>query len=219
MRVHLVGTVHSAKGMASAEALRSIIEQLRPGVIFAEIPPSHADSYRSGAHGNLESIAVARYCAEFPVEVLPVDLAEPNAAFFRDSEEMFGKVERTSAVYRQLVDLHATETRERGFAYLNSTDCIKAWSAIHREVLGALEWMGQTDSHEAYARWCKQNDLREDAMLDAIESYEAVSSHSETVFLIGSAHRESLLTKAASRHASSADLVQWRPDVVPSDSA
>ncbi len=219
MRIYLVGTVHSAKGMASAEALFCIIEQLRPGVIFAEIPASHADSYRSGAHGNLESIAVARYCTESPVEVLAVDLAEPNAAFFRDSEEMFGKVERTSAAYRQLVDLHAAETFERGFAYLNSTDCIKSCSAIHREVLGTLEWMGQTDSHVAYARWCKQNDLREGAMLDAIERYAAVSSHSEAVFLVGSAHCEPLLTKAASRQASSAVLVQWRPGVVPCDGA
>jgi hypothetical protein len=177
MRIHLVGTVHSAKGMASAEALISIIEQLHPEVIFAEIPASHADSYRSGAHGNLESIAVARYCAKFPVAVLPVDLAEPNEAFFRDSEEMFGKVERTCAAYRQLVDLHAAETRERGFAYLNSTDCIKAWSAIHGEVLGALEWMGHSDSHKAYARWCRQNDLRDGAMLDAIESYASVSAN------------------------------------------
>ncbi|MCI0628912.1 MAG: hypothetical protein L0387_45915 [Acidobacteria bacterium] len=61
MRVTLVGTVHAACGRANAEELLAIIQRLAPDVIFAEMPSAKIDQYRDGSHGNLESIAVARY--------------------------------------------------------------------------------------------------------------------------------------------------------------
>jgi hypothetical protein len=71
--------------------------ELQPDVIFAEIPTAHLADYLDGSHGNLESAAVALYRKHRPVDVVPADLNKPSDEFFRKSEEMFKKVERTSA--------------------------------------------------------------------------------------------------------------------------
>jgi hypothetical protein len=94
---------------------RAILDRLQPDVIFAEIPSANLADYLDGSHGNLESAAVVPYRERRPVNVVPVDLKRPSDEFFRDSEEMFKKVERTSHDYRRLMDQNSLDTRDHGF--------------------------------------------------------------------------------------------------------
>jgi hypothetical protein len=61
MRVWLVGTVHEEQGLARVSGLQSILERIRPEVIFLEIPPAAWDAYLNGIRSNLESTAARRY--------------------------------------------------------------------------------------------------------------------------------------------------------------
>ena len=89
MRLSLLGTVHAENGLANVVELLAILEHLTPDVIFAEIPAAEVDRYRNGSRGSLESLAVAHYRESRPIAVVPVDLAKPEDAFFRSSQDMF----------------------------------------------------------------------------------------------------------------------------------
>lgn len=196
MRVSLVGTVHAESGLATVGELQAILERSQPDVIFAEIPASHVDRYKDGSHGNLESVTVARYLASHPVNVEPVDLAEPKQKFFDDAKEMFRKVERTSRDYCRLIDRHSDEMRAGGFPYLNSDRCIQAWADIHREVLSTIEWTGAPRLREIYDLWSETNERRDQEMMKNIVLYSARNTVARGVFLVGAAHRKSIIDKA-----------------------
>ncbi|WP_431796692.1 hypothetical protein SGO26_10530 [Cupriavidus metallidurans] len=172
MRVSLIGTVHTKSGRANVAELRTILERLQPDVIFAEIPSADLADYLDGSHGNIESAAVALYRKRRPVNVVPVDLNKPSDEFFRESEEMFKKVERTSPEYRRLMDQNCVDTRDHGFLYLNSDRCAQAWAAIYDEVRATIEWIGDDRLRQIYALWSETNDRRETGMLEKINSYE-----------------------------------------------
>lgn len=171
MRISLIGTVHAESGRANLVELRTILEHLQPDVIFAEIPTTHLAAYLDGSHGNLESAAVALYRKRRPVDVVPVDLNKPSDEFFRKSEEMFNKVERTSYEYRSLMDQNSLDTRDCGFPYLNSDRCTQAWAAIYDEVCATVEWIGDDRLRQIYALWSEINDRRETRMLENINRY------------------------------------------------
>src|SRR3546814_1941224 len=105
MRISLIGTVHAESGCANLAELWTILERLQPDVIFAEIPIANLADYLDGSHGTLESAAVALHRQHRPIDVVPVDLNKPSDEFFRNSKEMFMKIERTSLEYRRLIEI------------------------------------------------------------------------------------------------------------------
>lgn len=208
MQVSLVGTVHAESGRASVTALHAILGRLRPDVIFAEIPSANLANYIDGSHGNLESMAVVRYREHRPVNVVPVDLDKPNDAFFSNSQEMFKKVERTSADYRRLMDQHSLDTRVHGFPYLNSDRCAQAWANIYAEVAATIKWIGDFELQRIYDIWNSTNDRRGTGMLENIDAYCARHAPSHGVLLVGAAHRRSIADKVRARRGTKAG-VAW----------
>lgn len=191
----MIGTVHAENGKANAAALNSILNALNPDVIFAEIPPAKILSYINGSHGNLESAAVSQYLGNRSVAVVPVDLEEPSEDFFRESEEMFNKVERTSSVYRRLLVQHCSDTTNNGFSYLNSDRCEQAWVKIYQETLETVEWIGVPSLRKVYANWTEMNELRERSMVEKIKTYYSGNTPSHGVLLVGAAHKNALMKK------------------------
>jgi hypothetical protein len=212
MRVSLLGTVHGESGRANVMELHVILERLAPDVLFAEIPPAEGDKYIDGSHGNLESIAVARYRQNHHVAVIPVDLAKPEDEFFRNAEDMFRKVERTSPDYRRMFDRHSLDIRKEGFSYLNSDRCVRALTDIHMEVLATLDWIRVPQLHEVYAAWSRQNELRDTGMMRNIEDYAGSNRFVHGLFLVGAAHRKSLVDKARTRSGPNSPNIDWELD-------
>ena len=195
MHITLIGTVHIENGFANVRALSSVLEHLQPEVIYAEIPAAKLQCYVDGSHGNLESTAVSQYLKTHSTIVLPVDVEAPIDDFFFESEEMFKKIERTSFVYRNLLDQHHSDTRNDGFVYLNSTRCLNTWTEIYKEIFSIVQWIGHPKLLENYERWKEINDLREMAMLKNIEEHSVETELNRAVLLVGVAHKQELLTK------------------------
>ncbi|SDH24053.1 hypothetical protein SAMN04487926_10324 [Paraburkholderia steynii] len=210
MRISLIGTVHAESGRANLAELRTILERLQPDVIFAEIPTANLADYLDGSHGNLESDAVALYRKRRPVNVVPVDLNKPSDEFFRKSEEMFKKVERTSPKYRRLMDQNSLDTRDHGFPYLNSDRCAQAWAAIYDEVRATVEWIGDARLRQIYALWNETNDRRETRMLENINGYCIRGALSHGVLLLGAGHRKAMVQKVQEQRGVGAPGVSWK---------
>lgn len=209
MRISLVGTTHAERGLATVGELQLILERCKPEVIFAEIPATHAERYTNASHATLESIAVARYLASNHAEVIPVDLAEPEEKFFDDSKEMFTAVERRSPKYRRLVDCNTDAVRAGGFRYLNSDQCMQAWEDIYREVLETIEWMGERRLREIYDLWSHVNESRDREMMRNIGLYAARSTAARGAFLVGTAHRKSLIDIANAGSGTGLPAIEW----------
>lgn len=103
-QIILICTVHEEHGAASISALHSILEQVRPDVIFLEIPPADFPDFDLGARSNLESTAARRYRERRDVTLIPVDMPAPDESLFRDFAYLERRVSATSPAYLQLVD-------------------------------------------------------------------------------------------------------------------
>lgn len=209
MLISLIGTVHVENGRANLAELRTILERLQPDVIFAEIPTANLADYLDGSHGNLESVAVARYRERRPVDVVPVDLNKPSDEFFQRSKDMFKKVERTSSDYCCLIDQNCLDARDHGFPYLNSDHCAQAWAAIYDEVRATLEWIGDDRLRQIYAQWNETNDRRETGMLENINGYCIRGARSHGVLLVGARHRKAMVDKVREQRGVGAPGVSW----------
>lgn len=209
MRVTLVGIVHGESGLASVVELQAILERLQPEVIFAEIPQADADHYLDGSHGNLESTAVARFRESHHVALVPVDLNRPQDEFFSNAKCLFETVERTSADFRRMMDHHSLDTRADGFAYLNSDRCIQSWEDIYREVLATVERLGDPRLREIYDVWNHTNELRDTEMIKNIQNYCVRNAFARAVFLVGTAHRRSLVNKTRAGGAAGSPRIEW----------
>jgi hypothetical protein len=196
MRVSLIGTVHAESGLANVSALRALLEQLLPEVIFVELPSDALRHHLDGTDSNLESTAIRHYRQNRHVVIVPVDRPKPDEAFFTNAEDMFTKVDRTSPEYRRLMDLNSHDTRAGGFPYLNSDRCNQAWTAITDETRATIEWIRDPRLREIYDLWHDTNELRDTAMVKNIEDFGLHNSFESAAFLVGAAHRKSIVEKA-----------------------
>ncbi len=194
-RVRLVGTVHEESGLVTVPHLLMILERIRPEVIFLEIPSAAFADYSLGISSNLESTAAREYRDRREVNLIPVDLPTPDAAFFSDGEYLFGVVERRSPDYCRLVDLQAHETVTYGFPHLNSERYMETCAAINEAARAAIEELDDPRLNRLYGMWTTQHDLRDEAMLRSIEEHSRREPFENGVLLVGAAHRQSMRKK------------------------
>ena len=209
-RVSVVGTVHEEKGRANTSGLVGILERIKPQVIFLEIPSAAFDAYFNGDPGNLEAIAVGRYCENHNVDLIPVDLPTPEGDFFANDRDLHRRIERTSPDYRRLVDWYSQNVSAHGFAYLNSKDCSDLFSQLHEAMLAAIE--KDVDHRllaEVYDLWIRTNKLRDKGMMKNIENHCRQASFSSAAFLVGAAHRQSIINLSRSEPAAASSTIQW----------
>lgn len=209
-RVSVVGTVHEEKGSASISGLLAILERIKPEVIFLEIPPAAFGDHFNGSRRNLESTAVSRYRENHRVDLIPVDLPTPDEDFFAKHRDLNRRIERTSPDYRRLVDWHSQNVSEHGFGYLNSKDCSDLFSQLHEAMLAAIE---QDVDHrllaEVYDLWIRTIELRDRAMMKNIENYCRLASFSSAAFLVGAAHRQSIIDLSRTELGAASSTIQW----------
>ena len=211
-RVSLVGTVHKEKGLASPSALLAILERIRPEVLFLEASSEASGDYLNATGKDLESAAVSRYREIHHVDLVPVDLPMPDAELFQfmgDNAYLFKTIERRSPEYCRLVDEYSQEVRAHGFAYLNSERCSTHWSKVREAALAAIEELAYPRFTELYERWIGTNELREKHMMKSIEDYCRKTTFSNGVFLVGAAHRQSLIDKSREQRGADSSTILW----------
>jgi hypothetical protein len=208
--------LHGDCGSVTVAALVTLLERLSPEVVFAEIPKAHAARYADGSHGNLESLAVADFSRRHRVSVVPVDRDEPSEEFFRVTRELFELVERSSRDYRTLVDHQSECVKQGGLPFLNSSASAQALFNIHNEVRATIEWVRAPHLHAVYDMWLDEIELRDQEMLANITQYAAESALASGVFLVGAAHRKSIIEKVLSDRGTGRSPVEWQFEL-PSD--
>lgn len=208
-RMTLVGTVHAEAGRANVSELVAILERIRPDVIFLEFPAAAFDDGLDGTRANLECAAARRYRDSRQVELVPVDLPTPEAEFFRNNEHLHNRIERSSPEYCRLSDWHSQYVREYGFSYLNSDDCLAHWSALHEAEMVALTALGDPRLVEFHELWRGTIERRDEAMLNAILEYRVQKPFGNGVFLVGAAHRQSIIERVRQVPGSTPNGIRW----------
>jgi len=209
-RISLICTVHEEKGPARVSELRTVLERIRPDVIFVEVPTEALeDFFVTRCQANLESNAVNGYRRTHPVDIVPVDLPTPDAEFFRNNQSLFEWVEEKSPEYRQLIDLHSRRVTAYGFAYLNSEHCDKLWEEVNAEVLNTVKKMGDTRLLELHELWITTIERRDKGMMENILEYCRTNSFDRGVFLAGASHRRSVIAEAVKQSEAAPNNITW----------
>jgi hypothetical protein len=202
--------VHEECGVASASALHAILEHLQPEVIFFEAPADAFYEYIiTGTRGNLESTSIRRYCENKDVEVVPVDQPTPEALFFGKQKEFSHKIADKSTDYRRLMLWNNNYICDYGFPYLNSEHSTKMWSDIYADIRSTVKIINEQEVTEYFELWERTNDLRENEMMRNISKYCGKNSFERAVFLVGAAHRKSIIEKSRGMFCASGLEVQW----------
>ena len=208
-RVSVVCTVHEESGLANIEGLLAILESIKPEVIFLEVPCAAFGDYFSRTRWNLESQAVGRYRDSHHVDLVPVDLPTPSQNFFRENQDLFERIERRSSEYCRLLDRHRQYVSAHGFVYLNSDQCSALFSQLHQAMLTAIAELADDRLVQLYELWNRTNELRDKEMMKNIESYSKDSAFSIGAFLVGAAHRQSIVDLSRRQLGADSSTVQW----------
>lgn len=214
--IRLIGTRHQALGKCNLPALYTFIEQINPGIIFEEIPPSFFDRYYiSKSSSNLETNTINLYLQTHDIKQVAVDSDDvPSDDFFRDYRYMLKRVEGQASQngfnYRNFVDKNRVEIATHGFAYLNSPR--SEW--INDEIQDAIDKSLQEIDDASLSRsnelWKEVNNSRENEMLDNIYKYSQENKYSRAIFTVGFAHRKSIKKKIAEREKNNEFKLNWK---------
>lgn len=197
----LIGTRHGSKGVCNAEELYRILERINPDVVFEEIPPSlHSAYHVDMTRENLESNVVNAYLQKHSIQNVPVDYEPiPPDSFFEEHKRMHQTIEKISYAYCRLIDEHIDRTTYHGFKYLNSDVHDDLQEKLAMAVDDAIKYLKDESFLSFDMRWREIIDLREETMLNNIYAYCEKKAFGKGLFLIGSAHRRSIMRKVSNR--------------------
>lgn len=211
--ITLIGTVHSENGQCDSDDLHKILEDVKPDVIFDELPSHFADLFYSDtfdiAYANnillkrpmpnlpLEVKSVKKYRQSYPVKIVSVDI-DISQDLAEQKEEVlflfntFFKYEE----YRNIDNEKEALIAKEGFHFLNSNrflDLLERKELLEREIIDS-----EPHKHRlltTYSSHRKQIDNREKVMLDNIYKYGKVNQYNKAVFLLGAEHKKSITQK------------------------
>ena len=222
--ITLIATGHKENGLCNSQELFKIIEQIRPEVIFEEIPPGRFEAVYAGTRkASLEIIAIKEYLQKYPdVHHYPVDLdieesIEKEIKFEVDGIPLICNDYHSEYNYLNLQMSHGQEFG--GFPFLNSDQCSKIIlrkKALEKEILNTLrnDKNQRNMDHErlnfAYKRWIDQNDDRENEMLRNIYRYMGSKKYANALFLVGAAHRKPIMQKIQEYKSKEEFKLNWR---------
>jgi len=208
--ITLISTIHTQEGLCNASALHEILERARPEVIFMEIPPFCFDQFfKDKARSNLETDAVNRYCEGHRADPVPVDVMEASSDLIAENQRLCRELRARSREYSHLMSANSQYIAQHGFAYLNSKYCVELWLKVNEEINAALEKIGNTELIRGYKTWTDVHEHREQEMMNNIRSYSDAHAFNTGVFLLGAAHRRSIMQKATNQSGGSSSSIEW----------
>jgi len=195
--ITLIGTYHADSGNCNYFELLKIIEKINPEVIFEETPPSYFDKYYINKTENkLETNAINKYLESHQIEHILVDSDDvPPISFFRNDQSMHERIEKFSCGYRNIIDIIKIYRELYGFKFLNSIDYINLNKAFDIEIENTLQVFNDERLHKIRKLWNDLMNKRENEMLKNIYNYSKEHTYNTGLFLIGAAHRESIINK------------------------
>lgn len=214
--IKIVFSRHASLGLCNPSALYHIIETTKPQVIFEELPSIEFDNfYTTQQKSNLESKTIIEYKKTYSVTQVLVDSNNiPNEEFFMQYEQLIrrveGRIDENGFTFKQLTDQNKTYTERYGFNYLNSENCSIINTAIYNTIEATLEFLQNENLKTIFNNWKNTNSERENYMLNSIYDYCQTNNFSQAIFLIGSAHRQSIINKISDFQQNKPIKLNWQ---------
>ena len=198
LNITLIGTVHSDNGKCNSDELYKIIESINPEVIFEELSNDLFNSFYKGkmiSDEPLEIKCIKNYLLNNNIKHIPVDIDVSTNLSTGEINYMFDTFKKYD-VYRKLENEQYLLTAREGFTYLNSKKCSELFNkkkATEKKLLGFE--INRNTLFRIYKLFHEEHDERENAMLQNIYNYSKENQYKQAVFLIGTAHRNSIMKK------------------------
>ena len=80
---------------------------------------------------------------------------------------------------------------------------------VNAEINAALEHIGNAELLRGYKTWTDAHEHREQEMMKNIQHYSDAHAFNTGVFLLGAAHRRSIMEKAANLSGGSSSSIEW----------
>lgn len=199
--ITIILTRHEEWGLCTSIELYKIIETICPEIIFEEIPPSFFDKYYiTKTKRNLESDTIIKYVEKYNIQHIPIDSDNvPPDLFFNDLQFLHKRIEGLTDIngfnYRTNTDTLSANIRMYGFPYLNSINCSNSQKGINDAIEKGVQTISDEKLDRILKQWKKVNENRENEMIKNIYSYSKLNQYNQAVFLIGYAHRNSIMQK------------------------
>ena len=205
--ITLISTFHSELGKCNSDELYKIIKSINPDVIFEELPSDLFDQiYIKNLYSDLspETECVKKYLQDHNIKHIPVDIPLSSNLFNNQIEYMLNVFKKYN-VYRELLDEQYLMIEQNGFAYLNSekfSESLDKKTAIEKYLIGFA-------NRDIYRLFHEEQDNRENEMLRNIYNYSTENPYNQAAFLIGCAHRNSIMRKIEEYEAREKLKLNW----------
>ncbi|HEY6142212.1 MAG TPA: hypothetical protein VIV55_02120 [Flavobacterium sp.] len=210
--ITLISTAHSEYGKCNSYELYKIIESINPQVIFEELPSNLLDcAYNENPHPNepLEVKCIKKYLQNYNIKHIPVDMDLNLFLPTSEIDNMFNSF-RKYDVYNKLEIDQYILTEKYGFSYLNSKKCselFKEKKIIEKNLISFM--FNKYQLIHNYKLFHEEQEKRENAMLKNIYNYSKENEYIQAVFLIGSAHRNSVIHKITENEKNEKLQLNW----------
>jgi hypothetical protein len=197
--VTLISTEHEESGECNSDELYKIIESISPEVIFEE--ETNDDKFQKyyndeSSFKSLEVQCIIKYLQNHNIKHIPVDCESNKYLTFKEWDYLF-ETFKSYIAYQKIVKDHCTLRDKEGFGYLNSNNCSDLFEKMKATEKRLLEFSGinKKELLRIYELFQKEHDSRENEMLLNIYKYSKKNKYSQAVFLLGYAHRNSIIKK------------------------
>lgn len=175
-----------------------------------EVPPFCFEQFfKDKTRSNLETDAVNRYCESHRADPVPVDVMEASSDLIAENQRLCRELRARSREYCHLMNANSQYIAQHGFSYLNSKYCVELWLKVDAEINAALEHIGNAELSRGYKTWTDIHEHREQEMMKNIQHYSDAHAFNTGVFLLGAAHRRSIMPKAANKSDGISSSIDW----------
>jgi len=193
--ITLIGTVHKENGDANPASLCEILESIKPEVIFLEVSSNDFNHfYIKRDWQNLESIAIFQYLNFHEAELVHVDQTKADVSSYMKSQKLHSALDFYSTPeFQKKYDENNKRVSVTGFEYLNSDDYSKVQIELNESDLRTVQKIADPEIASLHSWWLATHAHRENVMLSNIYDYCECNSFKKAVFLVGAAHRHSII--------------------------
>lgn len=208
--ITLISTIHEQKGPCNVSTLHEILVRAQPEVIFMEIPPFCLEQFfNEKTRSTLETDAVNQYLEAHQADTVAVDVMEATGDLIAENQRLCRELRARSREYSYLVNTDSQYIAQHGFAYLNSKYCAELWLKLDAEINITLKRIGNSELMRSHKAWTEVHRYREVEMIKNIQNYTETHTFNSGVFLLGAAHRLSIMQIATSHFDKRASSIQW----------
>ena len=195
--ISLISTTHKEKGLANSKNLCSILQYIKPELVFIELPHNqHADYFTNFTLRTVESDALNIFRKHNQVKIILVDSVVSDASIFKEVNFLFDNIHRNSKHLDSISEYIYQFTCQYGFPYLNSNKHNEHLTAQKEEEHKVVQRLNDSKLIALYEKWNNIHAQREIEMLNNIQECSAKHSFINVVFLVGSAHSHSIIKRA-----------------------